>query len=177
MSLEHYDAVIADLESRRDKLTAMIDSLRELQAGLAGQPIPPSPPGGNGGGVRQSATGEVSFASDAFFGKSIPEAAKCYLAAMKRTRPNSDVCAALQAGGLTSSAKNFGETVRAILTRNPDFVKVNGEWGLVEWYPGYRAKKRKSGEQEPESKADATEDRDGITDQPQIFAVKGPEAA
>ena len=54
------------------------------------------------------------------------------------------VADALIAGGFKTAAKNFVETVRSILSHNPSFAFMNGEFGLAEWYPGRKpgAKKR-----------------------------------
>lgn len=155
MSIDHYAAVIADLETRRDQLIATIESLRQVQAMRSGSPMPPPPIGGVSTSARPSIQADAEFASDAFFGKSIPEAAKQFLSAVKRPKSNGEVCAALQAGGLTSASKNFGENVRSILTRNSEFVKVNGEWGLAEWYPGYRGKKPRKPSDAANTESDA----------------------
>jgi len=37
-------------------------------------------------------------------------------------------------GGFQTSSANFREVVRSTLSRNPDFVKVGGQWGLRDWY-------------------------------------------
>ena len=50
---------------------------------------------------------------------------------------------ALVAGGFKTSAKNFMETVRSIVSRNPSFAFVNGEFGLAEWYPGRKGPVKK----------------------------------
>lgn len=131
-SVNHYDAVIADLESQREKLWSVIVALKSLkQLGMpldkvstivAGEPNSLAP--------------EAPLAHDAFFGQTIPDAARKYLASVRGTKPHPDLCDALLRGGFKTSATNFREVVRSTLGRHPDFVKINGQWGLREWYPG-----------------------------------------
>jgi hypothetical protein len=52
---------------------------------------------------------------------------------------------ALQAGGWKTASKNVTETLRVTLGRHPDFVKINAEFGLAEWYPGRRTSQRRAG--------------------------------
>jgi hypothetical protein len=122
-----YDLVIADLENKRDQINAAIEMLRALGAtGAIALPLPlasPKPP-----------ASESDIPRDAFFGMTIPEAAKKFLSIVKATKSNSELCAALLKGGFKTQAANFGEVVRSTLQRHQDFVKVNGEWGLGEWY-------------------------------------------
>lgn len=125
-----YDAVIADMEAKRDQLSVTIEMLKMLRTG----------------GVPPVAVGISSpaapfrtidpFATDAFFGMTIPEAARKYLTFSKKTKPHPELCDALIAGGFKTTSPNFREVVRSTLGRNPDFVKVSGEWGLSEWYGG-----------------------------------------
>jgi hypothetical protein len=131
-----YDAVIADLEMKRDQINSMIESLRQMKAFVnsLGFPTVQSP------GVKPP---ETAFAHDAFFGMTIQDAAKSILQARRKTMPHPELCDAMLAGGLKTSATNFRETARAGLSRNTEFVKVNTEWGLAEWYPGLRRDKKK----------------------------------
>jgi hypothetical protein len=125
----HYDAVIADLEARRDQLNTMIDTLKQMMS--VGLPIATATASAV---LRPS--GELDISHDAFFGMTIPDAARKYLAMAKRTSPHPDLCDALLHGGFKTSSPNFREVVRSTLGRQADFVKVNGQWGLAEWYPG-----------------------------------------
>lgn len=125
-----YDVVIADLESKRDALNAAIEMLRALKATgavtLPSSVQAPTPKPAN--------SSDLEIPRDAFFGMTIPEAAKKYLSMVKATKPNTELCNALLKGGFKTQAANFAETVRSTLQRHPDFVKVSGEWGLQEWY-------------------------------------------
>ncbi len=138
-----YDVVIADLENKRDQINAAIEMLRALGAtGAIALPLPAAP--------SKAQPSEADIPRDAFFGMTIPEAAKRYLSIVKATKPNSELCSALLRGGFKTQANNFSEVVRSTLQRHPDFVKVNGEWGLGDWYGnrgGGRRIKRSNGSQ------------------------------
>ena len=129
----YYDAVIADLVAERDSLNSAIETLMRRR-GLGGTLPPPT---AASAATRENIT-EADLPHDAFFGLTIPDAAKKYLGITKKTRPHATLCEALLAGGLKTSSANFRETVRSVLGRQPDFVKVNSEWGLAEWYPAMR---------------------------------------
>lgn len=81
---------------------------------------------------------------DTFFRMSVSQAVVKYLNMMKRPQSVTAITQALQAGGLTSKAKNLYSTVFPTLQRMAqadEVVKVtNGEWGLSEWYGSGRGK-------------------------------------
>jgi hypothetical protein len=132
---KHYDAVIADLKAKRDQLSAMIDTLEHMK----GMGVPYV--GSTGSDAPRVASGAGEIPHDAFFGMTIPEAAKKYLAIVKHTVKHPVLCDAILAGGFTTSSPNFREVVRSTLGRQPDFVKIRGQWGLKEWY-GTRGKRK-----------------------------------
>jgi hypothetical protein len=140
--LSHIDAAIADLEAWRERIEAAIQTLRQFAQGSGGVPSSPPPPGSG------RPAHKAELAHDTFFQMTIPDAAEKYLGIVKCTKPNPELSEALLKGGLKSSAKMFGETVRAVLSRDERFVKVNGEWGLASWYPAMR-KDRKAKTPEP----------------------------
>jgi hypothetical protein len=145
-----YDAVIADLEEKRDQLTATIEMLKALK-GTASMVLPIS-----ASNQRQQAEREIK--RDSFFGMTLTDAAKKYLSMMKTTKSNPELCEALLSGGFKTSSANFTEVVRSTLQRNKDFVKVSGEWGLSEWYPG-RGSGRKARRTSPdEAVVDVTDE-------------------
>lgn len=123
-----YETVIADLEQKRDQLTATIEMLKAIR-GTVTTILPESR-----GAAPQAVDTEIK--RDSFFGMKLPDAARKYLSMAKTTKSNPDLCNALLSGGFKTSSANFTEVVRSTLQRNKDFVKVNGEWGLAEWYPG-----------------------------------------
>jgi hypothetical protein len=128
-----YDMVIADLESKREQISATIEMLKALR-GTANIPLPLAT-------TPQRTMSEADIPRDAFFGMTLPEAARKYLGIVKSTKSNPELCHALKNGGFNTRSSNFPEVVRSQLGRHPDFVKVSGEWGLAEWY-GSRGAKR-----------------------------------
>lgn len=133
-----YAAIIADLEAKRAALDATLAAFRTAQAlGALGQ-------SGDTSGVTASTLvpsvsgGEVP--AGAFLGKSIPEAAKLYLAIVKRKQTSREIADALKNGGIESTAKHFYGNVHAILDRarkaGSGIIKLGrSHWGLAEWYP------------------------------------------
>jgi hypothetical protein len=131
-----YDVVIADLETERERLTVTIDALKRIKN--LGVPFAASA----AFVTRQpNASVTTSIPHDAFYGMTIPDAARKYLSwgGNRNTKSNPELCEALLEGGFQTKAENFGESVRATLTRHPDFAKINGQWGLKEWYPTARS--------------------------------------
>ena len=128
-----YEVVIADLESKIAAMRATIENLQSLRSGA-----PPAKSSASNPDAPRIAS-SANFEHDAFFGMTATEAAKKYLAATKKTAPIGVLSQALLNGGWKSVSKNVNETLRVTLGRNPDFVKVNAEFGLAEWYPGRRA--------------------------------------
>jgi len=150
----NYEAVIADLEAKKSQIEATIAMLRAL--GGLGSFTPPTTPGG-GGGVPTGG----QFASDAFFGKSIPDAAVTILTSARRKMSTQALMDTMQKGGLPPSKYN---TVYSILRRREsqvgDLVNMQGEWGLAAWFPNH-AKARavsKKGAASEGSEAEATPD-------------------
>ncbi len=75
---------------------------------------------------------------DEFFGLSIPEAIKRYLAIMKQPQSPKAMVDGLQAGGLLTNAKNFYPNVTTALKRlrlADQVVLTPNGWGLTSWYP------------------------------------------
>lgn len=151
-----YEAVINDLEAKIASLQMTVDNLKNVRgmtsALTATSSIQVNSP-------RQSNT-DV-FANDAFFGMSISEGAKKYLSSVKKTATVAVITEALLKGGLKSAATNMKENVRAILGRHPDFVRINGEFGLADWYPGRKPLKKVSLNPKTFSQ-DETEDHDDV---------------
>src|ERR1039458_9732716 len=128
----NYEAVLADLKSRRAQLDSAIAAIE----GITGQ-IGTSPAGGPGGGVYVGG----APAHDAFIGMSIPEAAKKHLTAVRKKLSTQELMTAMEAGGLPPSKYN---TVYAILRRREnqvgDIINMKGDWALQAWYPNHRKK-------------------------------------
>jgi hypothetical protein len=140
-----YDAVIADLEAKRDQMSAMIENLKQMR-GLANSVVTANL------SVTPIAGVMTTISHDAFFGMTILDAAKKYLSIVKKTVPHPQLCDALLEGGFKTSAANFREVVRSTLGRHPDFIKVNGQWGLDAWYGrGRKARPRENNNEEENS--------------------------
>jgi hypothetical protein len=165
MTQEHspYDAVIADLEAKRDQMTAMIENLKQMR-GLANSVVVA------GVSVHPAVGTSATLSHDAFFGMSLPDAARKYLSIVKKTVPHPQFCDALLDGGFKTSATNFREVVRSALSRHPDFVKVNGQWGLSEWY-GKRGKKTKSADSSADQRTDNATDSENDNKKEENSAV------
>jgi len=130
-----YAAVLADLERERDQITSMIAMIKRRMGMTSDDaPITASPLSGTDSSVIGQA---ADLQSDAFFGMSIPEAIKKFLAITKRPRRTAEIAKALEAGGLAHTSKNWVATVQSTLSRMRSIVvKVPNGWGLLEWYPG-----------------------------------------
>lgn len=149
-----YDVVIADLESKRDQISATIEMLKALRS-TASIALPLAAP--------QRITVDTEISRDAFFGMTLTEAAKKYLAMSRITKPNPELCEALLKGGFKTQSTNFPEVVRSTLQRHSDFVKVSGEWGLAEWYGnrgGGRKARRTTAEETQENVVDEDKDEE-----------------
>jgi len=134
-----YGAFLADLEAKKAVLERAIASLRAvMDAGALAVNAGDSMSMTDGFSSSVMASGEVP--QGAFLGKSIPEAAKLYLAIVKRKQTSREIAEGLKKGGIESKAKSFNAQVHTILDRSRKsgagvFVKLDGYWGLAEWYP------------------------------------------
>jgi hypothetical protein len=139
-----YAAILADLEAKRNALEATIASFRQaLALGALGQAGDVSMSSNGSGSLSGSVGNEVP--AGAFLGKSIPEAAKLYLAVVKKKQTSKEIAEALKRGGMESTSKNFVGIVHAVMARarkaNTGIVKLDRSyWGLADWYhPGLRS--------------------------------------
>jgi hypothetical protein len=136
----NYEAVIADLEAKIAHLQATLAGIKVVAAmnGFASGPPANTPPSGGGGGVN------VRIAPNAFFGKSIPDAAVTVLNQAQKKLSTQELMELMESGGLPQSKYN---TVYAILRRREsqvgDLVNMKGEWGLASWFPNHVKKTKK----------------------------------
>lgn len=144
-----YEPVIAELKAQMEECQRMI-SMLELMRSKAGFTGPIA----SLSSAPAQQNGSTSFANDAFFGMTIADAAKKYLGVTRKTATTRAIAEALIAGGFKTSAKNFVENVRSIISRNPGIVFINGEYGLAEWYPGRKAKPQRAAKGETPSSED-----------------------
>jgi hypothetical protein len=128
-----YTAILADLEAKKAALEQAIMSVRAAMGAASGGDFSASMGGGS------IHNGEVP--AGAFFGKSIPEAAKLYLQIVKRKQNSKEIAEGLKQGGMESTSKNFVNIVHSGIDRaskNPTtgILKLGKAlWGLTEWYP------------------------------------------
>ncbi|WP_209425379.1 winged helix-turn-helix domain-containing protein [Pararhodobacter sp. SW119] len=129
----HYAAVIADLEAKRDELDRTIRNLRHM-AGLSvaneAQDREPQP--------RRDA--HEPNGENPFLGMKVHDAAKIILANKRKPMSPADLVEAMEAGGLLLTG-NKTNSVGSILNRRQkqvgDIVSLQrGKWALREWYPG-----------------------------------------
>ena len=131
----NYDDVLTDLMAKRDKLNAAIEAIQELRGNGTASDISHS------SATSTQQAGAVDVLRDTFFGMSIPDAAKKFLAMSKKAMSTQDIAEALERGGFTHGSGNFSNTVGSVLHRldgtGGGIVRVaRGIWGLAEWYPG-----------------------------------------
>jgi hypothetical protein len=136
------NTVIAELEAQRDAIDAAILSLKKVLAAFVPQSA----------GSQGASTGEVQITKSSFFGMSLQDAAAKYLRMTPHvTQGAKKIADALEAGGFEHNSKRFFNTVYNSLDRykapNGEFVNVKGEWGLIEWYPDYKPKAPRKGEE------------------------------
>ncbi len=131
-----YQAMLADMEARRDALNRSIDDLR-LGLGLG-------PGGDNAPRPSQSGSSSQAVASDlpkgALLNKSIPDAIKLYLKSVAAKRTSREITDALQAHGVVSLASNFSSVVFTALKRlqqSKEVLQFEDGWGLAEFYPAH----------------------------------------
>lgn len=154
-SFDPYEVVINDLKAKRDEIDNAIQALERLRAGGGGTPAMASGAGGH--------SPVPSEGPGAYLGMTIPEAVIKLLRTQRRQMSNTEIVAAIQAGGLAMQSKDPINTVGSVLTRRfndvGDIVRVGrGIWGLAEWYPNRNFKKKpdkadngsKNGTSEPE---------------------------
>ena len=125
---DHYAIVLADLKAKKAQIEQAIQAIEALRGGTVSA----------GGNIPQQQPSESNAGNEYFLGMSIPEAAKKLLKSRRKQMNNSEILAALQAGGLHMTSTYPLNTVGAVITRRSkeigDIVKVGrGGWGLKEW--------------------------------------------
>lgn len=139
-----YVKVLADLEAKRDALNSAIEGIRKL-LNVNAQMLPD----GTVQTITPQLTNGEELRSDTFFGLSLRDAIKKYLAIKKKPQSYREIADALEEGGFQHSSKKLSNTVNTTLGRmaegdEPEVAKIRGDWGLAEWYPGMRQKKAMS---------------------------------
>lgn len=133
-----YVAIIADLEAKRAAIDNAIASLRAV-AGMGAI--------GNQDGITidtsmpYSASGGRGIPDGAFHGMTLPEGIRIYLGLMRKNQSAREITDGLKKGGMKSTSKWFDKIVYSTLDRlkkSGDVVKIEGLWGLPEWYPALK---------------------------------------
>jgi hypothetical protein len=131
-------AMIAHLKEQQTALVEAIGALEKLESLGMGSTQAPADFGA--GAVPRE------LQPDTFYGMSIAEAAKKYLAMSGRKPQTTDsITDALGRGGLSATRDSVGTILVRVANQEGDIVRVGrGLWGLFEWYPGRqrRAKKK-----------------------------------
>lgn len=162
-----YEKVLADLESKRDAMNAAIDGIKKL-IHVSTQLLPD--------GTIKQGPGQLpesqEIGTDTFFGMTVADAIEKYLQIKKKPQPVREMADALEAGGFVHTSQRFTKTVASTLDRlskgeDAKFVKIKGEWGLVEWYPGLKKSKaalvsRRDDDEDEESRQEFREGMDEI---------------
>lgn len=135
--VDHYTAVLAELEAQRAKIDAAIDAIKALQQGTGWSTVGPT-------AVNQpkasDSNGTLDIPLDAFHRLSVSQAIRKYLSMRRKPSTTAEIVEALAAGGQSGSdGANFNVVVNNTLNRMqaPDggISKVKrGVWGLTEWY-------------------------------------------
>jgi hypothetical protein len=146
-SINPYDAVIADLRTKRDQIDQAIQFLEMLKGGGLSIPYFGAPGTSILGSINPSASttgGESSpIPAGTFHGKGIEEATRLLLKTRKKTMSAQDIANDLRDGGLHLQSETPANTIASVLSRGfkagSDIVRVSrGQWGLQEWYPTRR---------------------------------------
>jgi len=129
------DNFLAMVEARIAALNQLKESyLQAVSVGAFGQP----------GDIDLSALSNGARSSSydlptgALLGKSVPQAIKLYLGAVRKKQTASEIMAALKDGGLESTAANFLNNVISSLHRLKkagDVLQFKDGWALAEFYP------------------------------------------
>lgn len=151
--LDPYDAVLADLESKRAQIEQAIAAIKAIRAG---QPLPNQEVGS--GAAAPSGT---QVQPGMFHGMSIVEAVKQLLTMRKRALGTQEITESIIAGGVVFSTDTPANTVGSVLHRESSkpsagVISVGrGTWALPSWYPNPgRFQKKKATESVPEDNSD-----------------------
>ena len=133
-----YAAIIADLEAKRAALETAITSLKTVIASGALGPSEGTSYVNLAATVVNPAAPSGEIPDGAFHGKTIPAAIKLYLSLMHKKQTAREISDGLKKGGMESTSKWFDKIIYATLDRlrkGGEIVKIEGNWGLPEWYP------------------------------------------
>jgi hypothetical protein len=144
-----YAPAIAGVEHEIERLQGTLATLRALAAaqGQATEPVATAPRAQ--APARHGPAQGAALRRDQFFGMKAPDAVKAYLAIQKQPRATPRITSDLLEHGFITSSDIPVNTIRTTLKRLQEageVVQVKKEWGLTEWYSGYRNKRGKVNE-------------------------------
>jgi len=127
---------LADMEAKYTALGNAITSVKiALNIGaLGGLGIASETPSGVSSTLQ---SGPVPLPRGAFLGKSIADAIRIYLEAVRSRKGNKEIAAALKEGGAVSTG-NFDNRINGALFQlknRGEVLRFDDGWGLAEWYP------------------------------------------
>jgi DNA-directed RNA polymerase delta subunit len=129
-----YEAVLADLHERRNKIDAAIDAVKGILAAVGRTPS---------GSTRIRSAQDI--APDTFFGLTIADAAIKYLGMVRSAQTLPQIWEALKQGGLPHTKYNAVYTAFSRREQVGDVIKLpDGSFGLAEWYPTNPTTKRQA---------------------------------
>ena len=140
MSAENIDLgeVIALLESKRAAIDTAIASLKALTNSGALGPSEGTSYINLAANVVNPSTSSGEVPDGVFHGKTLPAGIKLYLSLMNKKQTVREISDGLKKGGMESTSKWFDKIIYATLGRlrkSGEIVKIEGNWGLPEWYP------------------------------------------
>jgi hypothetical protein len=134
------DGFLAGIEAKIAALTTLRESyLRAVSVGAWGQPgdIDSGAFMASGGGGRGDHA-SIELPTGAFLNKSVPEAIKLFLSAVRKKQTGKEIADALREGGIESTSRRFDKTVLGTMYRMKDagvLLQFKDGWGLAELYP------------------------------------------
>lgn len=142
----NYNAVLADLETRKAQIESAIAAVKSIVASVGGG----SDDGNGGGGV----ISPENIPIGAFLRLSIADATKKFLDMVRTKQSVPQITQALERGGLPPAKNN---TVYAVLRRREavtgDIIRIGDEWALAEWYPNNPNLRKRTSEKAKPRKA------------------------
>src|ERR1051325_6042380 len=125
----NYEAVLADLQEKRDQIEAAIAAIRLIM----GAPTPTPAPAATNGVQKLTRIDEIPH--DAFLGLNTAEAAVKFLEMVRSAQTNIQIHQALQAGGLEVKYNAIHTALSRREDKVGDVVSRGGKWSLAEWNP------------------------------------------
>lgn len=133
-----YDAVLADLRAKRDKIDEAIAVIEAVRGTGATSLASTSP---------RPATQQSDSPPGDLLGMTIADAAIKVLGMRRKTLGNPEFLQEFTRGGLVLTSADPTNVINSVLTRRfnqvGDIVRVSrGQWGLQQWYPNRSFKKK-----------------------------------